>query len=87
MGTFAMPSFFAAMTRPCPATISVPFGPSQTATGSLKPNSPMLSHIWSICSLVWIFALRAYGMSDSVGTSSTVNSGCRFMAAPFLRFT
>ena len=66
-GTSVIPSSLAARTRPCPAMM---FRSLSTMTGLTKPNSRKLARSWSICSLLWVRALRAYGTSRSIFTFS-----------------
>ena len=55
-GNSSIPSFFAAITRPCPAIM--PLSPSMII-GFKKPNSLMLEAICSTCSSLWVRLLFA----------------------------
>ena len=63
-GTSVMLSFRAAARRAWPAMM-MPSAP--TRIGFVQPNSAMLAATCATCSSVWVRALRAYGMSLSIG--------------------
>ena len=65
-GTSAMPSSFAAMMRPCPASTLYS---RSIMTGFTKPNSRREERSFRICSLLWVLALFAYGTNLLMSTS------------------
>ena len=65
-GTSAMPSSFAAMMRPCPASTLYS---RSIITGFTNPNSRREERSFRICSLLCVLALLAYGTNLSISTS------------------
>ena len=65
-GTSAIPSSFAAIMRPCPASTLYS---RSIMTGFTKPNSRREERSFRICSLLCVLALLTYGTNLSISTS------------------
>ena len=71
VGTFFMPSSFAAIKRPCPAMMILS---SPSKIGFTKPNSVMDAAICATCVSECVRAFLAYGISSSTDTCSIFKS-------------
>ena len=81
------PSFLAAITRPCPITITPR---ASTTTGCRHPNRRRLVAMFATCRASCVFWFRSYGISSSMGRgvdrpSSSIDRAIRCRSSSFIR--